>query len=181
MNKNKNASRKLIINIITITFLVLCLCITTYAATRKSALAKEFFQTGEVKININDGLPVIDGDGLLFEPGMTVEKSFFVKNEGTCDVYFKVYFQNANGRLANVLNIKVLDGDSVLFDGTPQKFNEFNAAMGTNALKPNERKDLTMLVCYPETSDNSGQGCDLTFDLCAKAVQAKNNTNKDFN
>ena len=180
MNRNKNISKMFAINIITIVILFLCLCVTTYAATRKSASAEGFVQTGEVQININDGIPVIKKDDVLFEPGMTIKKNFFVKNEGSCDVYFKVYLDNVSGELADILNIKILDGTSVLFDGTPNQFTEFNTSVAENILKENEKKDLTIVIHYPEICDNLGQGYNLTFDLCAKAVQSKNNVNKDF-
>lgn len=180
MRSNRNTSKRLILNISTITALTLCLIVTTYALTMKYASSQGMFQTGEVKININDGLPVINGNEFLFEPGMTVEKDFFVKNEGDCDVYFKVYFDNVDGELADILNVKVVDGDSILFDGTPKKFTKLNTAVAENVLKQNENRNLKIFFHYPKSSVNSNQDCELSFNLCAKAVQAKNNANKEF-
>lgn len=180
MRSNRNTSRRLILNIITVIALAICLAITTYAVTRRYASSNGIFQTGEVKININDGLPVFKNNELLLEPGMTIEKEFFVKNDGDCDVYFKVYFENVDGDLANVLNVKVFDEELILFDGSPDKFTKLKTSTSDNVLGINEKRSLKIVFHYPETADNSGQGCELSFNLCAQAVQAKNNTNKEF-
>ena len=180
MQSDRDTSRRLIFNIVTVIALAVCFTITTFAITRKYAVSHGIFLTGEVKININDGLPIINSDDLLLEPGMTIEKEFFVKNEGDCDVYFKVYFDNVDGELANVLNIKVMDGDSILFNGTPKKFTKLSTTTADNVLKQDETRKLKISFYYPEAEGNAEQGSELSFNLCAQAVQAKNNANKDF-
>ena len=59
--------------------LAFCLCITTFALVYASvSVGNNLFHTGEVKINLNDGKPVIREHEFLFEPGMTVVKDFFI-------------------------------------------------------------------------------------------------------
>ena len=47
-------------------------------------------------------------------------------------------------------------------------------------LRVNERRKLTVYFYFPEETGNSAQNLTLTFDLCADAVQTKNNPNKLF-
>ena len=42
-----------------------------------------------VKINLNNGQPIISEHEFLFEPGMTVKKDFFVENMSTDSVYYR--------------------------------------------------------------------------------------------
>lgn len=177
---NKIPSKKFIISAIIIAVAVIGLCVTTYAATRSGAKSEGFFQIGEIRININDGKSVINAGEFLFEPGATIEKEFFVKNEGTGDAYYKVYFEDIKGDLANVLNVSVLDGEEILFKGSADRFTRNNVLTAENILTTNEKRNLKIIFHYPSESDNAGQGCDLSFKLCAEAVQAKNNFNKEF-
>lgn len=76
MSRPKTA-KKLTASIATVIILAVCLCITTFAlAYSMVAVDNNLFQTGEIKVNLNDGKPVIEEDEFLFEPGMTVEKDF---------------------------------------------------------------------------------------------------------
>ena len=43
-----------------------------------------------------------------------------------------------------------------------------------------QRRNLTVVFHYPESSGNETQNLDLTFTLCAEATQTKNNPNKLF-
>ena len=59
MSETKNAKR-LTGGIIAIIALAVCLCITTFALVYASvSVENNLFRTGEVKINLNDGQPVI--------------------------------------------------------------------------------------------------------------------------
>lgn len=72
------------------------------------------FATGTVKINLNDGQPVIRENEFTFEPGMTVKKDFFIENESTVSVYYKLYLENVTGDLADDLLITIKDNDKIL-------------------------------------------------------------------
>lgn len=180
-NKQNKTAKKLTGAILLAVFLTICLCITTYALVMAHVSVKENrFHTGSVNINLNDGKPVIEEHEFLFEPGMTVKKGFFIKNESTCKVYYKLYFDKVTGGLANVLEITIQKGDKILYRGTAASLNLTKVAAADDVLGVGERRELTILFHYPEGADNSGQGHELTFDLSAKAVQTRNNDKKEF-
>ncbi len=180
MSEHKTA-KKLTASVAAIIILAVCLCITTFALVYSTvAVDNNLFQTGEIKINLNDGKPVIEEHEYLFEPGMTVEKNFFIENQGTWDVYYKLYFDNVEGGLADVLEITVKDKDKVLYHGTAAELNRADVAAADDILKINERRELSVYFHFPEEAGNSAQNLMLTFDMCADAVQTKNNPNRLF-
>ena len=106
MAETKTA-KKLTGGIIAIIVLAVCLCITTFALVYASvSVENNLFHTGEVKINLNDGKPVIQEHEFLFEPGMTVAKDFFIENDSTWDVFYRLYLDNVTGGLSDVLTCR---------------------------------------------------------------------------
>ena len=180
MAETKTA-KKLTGGIVAIVLLTVCLCITTFALVYASvSVENNLFHTGEVKINLNNGEPVIREHEFLFEPGMTVRKEFFVENESTWDVYYRIYLGNLSGGLADVLDITVRDGDKILYSGTASELTRQNVAAADDTLKIGQRRNLTVTFYYPEEKGNDTQNLDLTFTMCAEATQTKNNPNKLF-
>ncbi len=174
-------SKKLTGGIIAIIVLAICLCITTFALVYATVTVENnLFHTGEVKINLNDGQPVIQEHEFIFEPGMTVVKSFFIENNSTWDVYYRIYLENISGGLADVLEITIKDGDRILYSGTANELARKNVIAADDTLKIGQRRDLTIVFHYPEISGNETQNLDLTFNLCAEATQTKNNPNRLF-
>lgn len=181
MSSNTKTATKLTGSIIAVVVLTLCLCVTTYAIVRETVLLENnLFHTGTIKINLNDGKPIINEYEFLFEPGMTVKKDFFVENQSTWDVYYRVYFDKVDGDLADVLRITIKDGEQTLYCGTAAELSRKNVGAAGNSLSMHERRDLTIYFHFPEDAGNEAQGMTLMFDLCAEAVQTKNNPNKAF-
>ena len=167
--------------IIAIIVLALCLCVTTFALVYASVSVEDnLFHTGEVKINLNDGKPVIREHEFIFEPGMTVKKDFFIENDSTWDVYYRLYLDNISGGLADVLTVTIKDGDKVLYTGTANELTRQNVAAADDTLKIGQRRNLTVIFHYPENSGSKTQKLDLAFTMCAEATQTKNNPNKLF-
>lgn len=180
MAETKTA-KKLTGGIVAIIVLAVCLCITTFALVWATvSVENNLFHTGTVKINLNDGKPVIEEYEFLFEPGMTVEKDFFIENESTCDIYYKLYFDNVNGGLADVLQITVKNEEKTLYQGTAENLKRNAVAAADDVLKIGERQELTVYFYFPEEAGNSAQNLTLTFDMCADAVQTKNNPKRVF-
>ena len=180
MSETKTA-KKLTGGIITIIILVICLCITTFALVYTTvSLETNRFHTGLVKIILNDGKSVIREHEFLFEPGMTVVKSFFVENDSTWDVYYRLYLDNVSGGLADVLTVTVKDGGKVLCTGTAGQLTRENVTAAEDILPVGQRRNLTVTFYYPENSGNESENLDLLFTLCAEATQTKNNPNKLF-
>ena len=179
MSETKTAKR-LTGGIIAIIVLAVCLCITTFALVYASvSVENNLFRTGKVKINLNDGKPVIQEHEFLFEPGMTVVKDFFIENDSTWDVYYRLYLDNVSGGLCRVLTVTVKDGDRVLYSGTANELTKQNVA-ADDTLKIGQKRNLTVYFHFPEDKGNETQNLDLTFTMCAEATQTKNNPNKLF-
>ena len=183
MSSNQNTtSKKLTASIVTVIILAICLCITTFALVWATvSVENNLFHTGIVKINLNDGKPVIEEHEFLFEPGMTVKKDFFIENQSTWDVYYKLYFTDVEGGLADVLEITVKDGDLTLYQGKASDLTREKVGAANDVLRLNERRELTVYFHFPEEAGNSTQNLVLTFSMSADAVQTKNNPNKLFN
>ena len=182
-NNNSNTAKKLTAGIVTIIVLAICLCITTFALIYAAVSVNDnTFQTGGVKINLNDGKPVIQEDEFLFEPGMTVEKDFFIKNESTWEVYYRLYFDDVTGGLADVLEITIKEKTSgkTLYEGTAKELSRANVSAADDLLAIDERRDFTVYFHYPEEAGNDSQDNSLTFTICAEATQTKNNPEKQF-
>lgn len=181
MREKNKTIKKLNFGIFSILFLSICLCITTFALIYATvSVDNNLFHTGAVKINLNDGKPVIEEHEYLFEPGMTVEKTFFIENQSTWDVYYKIYFENVSGGLADVLVVDILDGDRTLFTGKMSELTRANVGAADDVLLLNERRELTIRFYFPKEVGNSAQNLFLSFDLSADAVQTKNNPNRLF-
>lgn len=175
-------AKKLTGSIIAVIVLALCLCITTFAPVWASvSVENNLFHTGEVKINLNDGMPLIKGHEFIFEPGMTVAKDFFIENNSNFDVYYRIYLDNISGDLINAVTVTITDGDRILYTGTADKLTKQNVAAADDTLKIGQRRNLTAVFRYPEDMGNETQNSLLTFTVCAEATQTKNNPNKLFN
>ena len=180
MAENKTPKR-LTGGIIAIVALAVCLCITTFALVYASvSVENNLFHTGKVKINLNDGKPVIREHEFIFEPGMTVKKDFFIENDSTWDVYYRIYLENVSGGLADVLEITVKDGDRALYSGTASELTQQNVTAADDTLKIGQKRNLTVYFHFPEVKGNETQNLDLTFTMCAEATQTKNNPNRLF-
>ena len=181
MKNDSRTAKRLRGNIIIVIVLALCLAITTFALIYESVSVDDnLFHTGSVKINLNDGKPVIRENEFLFEPGMTVKKDFFIENESTWDVYYKIYMDDVTGGLAKVLDVTIKDGDKTLYHGTPAELNRKQVSTADEILKVNQKKTLTVYFHFPENAGNDAQSLNLTFTMCAEATQTKNNPNREF-
>ena len=161
--------------------MALCLTITTFALVYATvSVDNNLFNTGEVKINLNDGNPVIYEHEFLFEPGMTVKKEFFIENESTWAVYYKIYFDDIEGGLANVLDVTVTDGEKVLYSGKVNELTRHNVTAADDTLEIGQRRNLTVFFHFPEAAGNEAQNLRLSFTLCAEATQTKNNPYRLF-
>lgn len=181
MTEHNRTSRRLTLSMITVIILTICLSVTTYALIIVSvSIPDHYFQTGSMEINLNDGKPVIEEHEFLFEPGMTVTKTFFVENKGTDDGYYKVYFEDVYGGLSDVLEITLSDGDDILYHGTAKDLIRSNTKTADTLLQIGEQRDLTISFYFPKEQGNAVQSKTLSFRLCAELVQSKNNPDKQF-
>lgn len=178
---NNTTAKRMTGGIVAIIVLAICLCITTFALVYATvSVGNNLFHTAKVAINLNDGQPVIEEHAFLFEPGMTVKKDFFIENESTWSVYYKIYFDNISGGLADVLEVTLQDGEKTLFTGKAKDWSADKVMAFDDILQAKQKKTLTIVFHFPENEGNAAQNQDLNFTLCAEAVQTKNNPNKLF-
>ena len=180
MQNNQQTGKKMKASIIAIVILSLCLCITTFALVWSMAWVNDnIFSTGKIDIDLNDGKPVIEEDEYLFKPGMEVIKEFYIQNNSTCEAYYKIYFDEITGGLADVIEVTIRDNQRVLFAGKPSELTKQMVSSADEPLRLKEKKELEISFYYPKEG-NSTQDATLTFTLCADAVQMKNNPNREF-
>lgn len=163
--------------------LALGLMVTTLAIALSVAVRPDdIFSTGVIQLNLNDSQPVITEGEYLFEPGMTVRKSFFLENEGA-ECWYKLYFADIHGSLAASLEVTVSDGSAVLFSGKLSDLTRERAEIA-GSLPPagtaGSRRDMAIVFHLPEDAGNGAQGGTLSFDLCADGTQVRNNPGKNF-
>lgn len=168
--------RRLFFGVFLALFLMLGLGITSVALIwQKVAVEENLFQTGIVSINLNDGQPVFRRD-MFFEPGMVIEEDFTLSNEdSTCDVYYRLYFTEVKGDLAEVLQVEVFDGDTTIFEGTLADMNGRESEGADGILREGETRAMTIVFRVPGDCGNLMQGSTVLFDLNADAVQTVNN------
>ena len=177
----KDFCGKLFGSITGIVVLALALGFTTFAwAYSRVSIEENLFETGRISINLNDGVPVITEDEFLFEPGITVIKDFFLENNGTGDVYYRLYFSNIEGDLADVLEVTVKESDRTLYSGLLGEMLRANVGAADDLLAEGERRELTISFHCPEEKGNDIQKRYLSFDINADAVQILNNPDRQF-
>lgn len=183
MGNKKNIPKRLTAAMLVILILTCCLGITAYALFYVTVEIEEnYFKTGYVDIDLNNGRPVIERHEYLFEPGMTVEKDFYIQNNSSWDVYYRLYFDNMTGELAEIMEICIWDPKTgeEYFRGKARELTRTLVGAADDELAVGERKDMKISFHYPETSGNETQNREMSFDLRADAVQTKNNPDKQF-
>ena len=183
MRDRTKTDRRLRRGMAAVVILSLGLMITSYALVRLSVSVRDnIFHTGIVEIELNHGAPIISEDDEIFkrfEPGMYVIREFDVTNKSTDYVYYSVYLSQVSGELAKVLEISIWDDTLLLCSGTAREL-ESNGNGGIGELREGETKTLEIHFYYPENAGNETQEATLEFDMCAKAVQKRNNPDRQF-
>lgn len=174
MNAQKMRKR-LMLGIFLTVLLIVAFGITSLALIyQKVTVEENLFQTGKVSISLNDNQPVFAED-ILFEPGMVVEKEFTLRNDSSCDVYYRLYFSEVEGEFAEVLKVTVGDGENTIFQGTLAEMNGVKSEGAPGLLNEGESCRMKITFHVPEDCGNLMQGRTILFDLNAEAVQAVNN------
>lgn len=182
MDKNQSRTKKKAVSsLIAIAVLFVMLVLTTYALVSSFvSVDHNLFQTGTVKIELNGGKTVFDGSDMNIEPGHTLVRDFTVENKGSAEVYVRLYLENVQGALQEVLTFSVYDGDKLLFTGKAKDFSKNTPCISETPLAVGETRTLTAVVKMDESAGNAYQTAGITFDITAEAVQAKNNPDRLF-
>lgn len=175
-----NSAGKLIFSVIILIILLITLSFVTFTLVYSIvSVDNNIFRTGSVSIDLNGGQPVIEAEDSNFAPGMTLEETFYIQNESTYSVYYKLYFRNLSGDMADVVEVTIYNGEEILYKGTPSSLTKEKVKAANDELLINERRELKIVFVFPEEAGNLIDNM-LTFDLCADATQTKNNPEKFF-
>ncbi len=174
-------AKRLAVSIVAIVLLTAALTVTTFILVVSTVSTDgHLFSTGSVRLNLNDGKPVVTADECVFAPGDSMEKHFTVENLSTCAVWYKIYFGNVSGEMADAVEVEICDGDTVLAHGKLTDLNEESTAAFDSALAIGEKKTLTVRFRFDESAGDALQNTLLTFDFKARATQVPNNPDKKF-
>ena len=183
------SNKKLQINVVTLIVICIALCITSFAIAStiiRYDIQNNSFQTGIIDIDLNGEKPIIGGSkedkDLLFEPGMTIKRDFYIENKGTWKVFYKLYFTKVEGKLGEALEIKIYkkgSAHSPLLKGTISDLINTDKFSMVSSLEIGEKQELVAEFYFPPDKENEYQGETLVFDIDALAVQAKNNNSEN--
>lgn len=181
MTTPKQTKKKAVGSIVAVVVLLTMLILTSYALIMSMvSVDNNLFQMGRVKIELNDGETIFDAADMNIEPGYSVKEDFTVANTGTADAYYRLYLENVNGSLQDVLTFEIYDGDNLLFSGKASEMTRQSPCTGDTVLAAGETRTLTAVVKMAENAGNDYQTGGIAFDITADAVQAKNNPDKLF-
>ena len=68
----------------------------------------------------------------------------------------------------------------MICSGTARELTAGNTAAADDTLAPGERRYMTVYFYFPPEKGNEAQDKELSFTVCAQAVQTKNNPGKLF-
>lgn len=175
-----NSKKRLSISVTALIILCISLCVTSFALAYTFIRVEDnLFATGIVDIELQESDFVIQGSStgdFLFEPGMRVYKTFSIENKSTDPngVWYKLYFKNISGELADIIDVTFYDGNNEVLSGKLSEMTRTNTNT-VDKLALNETRNFKVEFHYPETGGNEGQGGTAEFVICAEAVQSKNN------
>lgn len=154
-------------NAFLIIVLTILLLLMTYTLSSPEIIPNTY------KINLNDGKPIIDDEGATFKPGDMLTKYFFIENMARTELTYNLYFENVEGSLKDVLEVKIYDQDEVVLSGILSEITE-DANLGKELkLTAREKKVLKVEFYFPKTGGNFLKGSAVYFDLKARAEWSK--------
>ena len=159
-------SKKLLFLLIVGVALVVCLGITSSAVL----IGSKYWESENVQIWLNNEEPIITDDDIVFEPGVTAVRDFEVRNDGNTILSYRLYFDNVEGDLADVIVVTIRKGDKVLYEGTISQLNKYDTRNADDFIRPRQSAALTIEFHYPEEASMLSADSFTTFDLWAVGV-----------
>ena len=164
--KKMSLARKVTFSAVACVVLFICFAVVSSAVLTTS----RFWESENVQIWLNDEEPIISGEGIFFEPGMNYTKDFELRNDGKTILSYRLYFDNVDGGLADVVEVTIRDGEKVLYQGTINELNKYDTRNAEEGIRPRETKVLTISFDYPKYAGMPDLGTYATFDLWAVGV-----------
>lgn len=174
--------KRMIAAMLSIVFLLLVLGTAWALFWAHATIPNNRFEMGSIAVDLNEGQPILPDEGVHLEPGRTVVEDFTVSNVGSAECYYRLHIANLQGALAPALHVTIVrpaDG-ATLYSGSAIDLERGDLCQSPTPLAPGATDTLTMQVKMSEGSGNESQGTDVTFDVALDAVQARNNTGREF-
>ncbi len=150
--------------------LSIIIILTLYLCLLAFIPAYAFSKDSVHRINLNDGKPVIEELASSFAPGDTVKRTFFIQNEGSTGLDYRLYFDGVEGSLKDVLEFTIKSGEDVLMTGKLKDYIRRKNLQKTGSLAPNERAYLTIEFHFPRDADSSYETSSIEFDFKAIGI-----------
>ncbi len=182
-NRSKRMTlASVILYALTIFLLIACLIISSVSLAYSNVLTDSVLYSTGLKLDLNGGKPVIDEDtGLQFSaPGETTVTTFFLENQSDEDVYYRLYFTDVRGELAEVVQVGIYLEDRLLYSGLMSEMVRENTAAADDILKLRDHRDFTIYFNISQDAGNEYQGTSVTFRLAAEVTQVRDNPEKQF-
>jgi len=155
------------------------LVIALAAAMLGGATYAWFTDNVEVGANITAGTIVLGGDLSEQEillpamaPGDSVTNSFEIVNDGSLDMYYRVYFSDTAGELSDALTVKINGAEAV---GLASIIVDGYYIIAKELLTAGDSHSVTIEFILPTSTDSTFQGKTFSGNLVVQATQARNN------
>ena len=177
-----NIKKKIFLNLACVILLFAMLAGATYALLFYTvAVEDNLFETGTVRIDLNNGEKVFNGSEMNIAPGGAVSKPMVLKNLSSGPVWYRLYIENVSGPLADALMFHIYDENGVLLKSAAAKdFTSENALVSGELLDVDAEVTLRIEAAMNDCAGNEYEDRFIIFDIIAKAVQSKNNPDKEF-
>jgi len=176
-----DTKKKIYLNMASIITLFSLLAVITYALFYFTLTIEDnFFETGFVKINFNNGERVFDENDLALAPGDSIKKPMTIKNIGTGSIYYRIFLENVDGNLKDAIVFNIYDEGVLVKTVVTADFTFDNAFVSDVSLDVDEQKDYMVEAVMSSDAGNNYRDNYITFDFIARAVQSKNNPDKEF-
>ena len=173
--KSKNVLRRLVVMLL----LIFLFSISTLALSFKSVtIENNLFKTGSVSVKLAEDMPLFDG--VIFEPGMNIQREMVVSNEGSCGVYYRLYFTGFDEEISKALIVTLSDGTNTTYQGSLLTEANISSEKAMGYLDAGEEIMLQLTLSLPHTAGNVLQGDLQEFQININAVQAVNNPDQLF-
>ena len=169
--KRSKTEKRVLAGLVAVLIAVVCLCINSLVLGPMSKSSRIGIMKGgdqaesdgePVNVDIFGGESIISNDELPINPGESLTKEFYIKNNDTADVYY--WFSDLSGKLADYLKVTLSSNGNVLYEGKASDIAGFNTDK-TYTIAPGVREDFVLTFTYPEDAGNASQKKDFNFSI----------------
>lgn len=178
----KNSTKKNFkIGVTVLMIAVVCFCACSFALSKTSLSSRlGIYRSGEggsensskVNVDINGNAKIIE-DNLIINPGDTLSKTFYIKNNDSENIYYG--FSEVGGNLKDFLTVKLVSGDEVLYEGKASELENFNSDK-SHVINPSETKNFEMILVYPVSAGNNSGNSEFSFRVTCDYLVARGNS-----